>query len=115
MSERILIVEDDKSIRTIVEYALKDAGFEAVSVERGDAALESVTHDRIDLVVLESQGPMFCHRVLSEGRRVYEADRERRVDFESDAYVRYFDFKPTWDIAARHAMAGLRRKLERQR
>ena len=47
----------------------------------GDAAsrLEAVVGPRpIDLVVLESQGPVFCHGVLRDGRLVYESDRERR-------------------------------------
>lgn len=65
----------------------------------------------IDLVVLEPQGPIFCHRVLSEGRLVYEGDRERRIDFESDTYVRYFDFKPTYDIATRGWLEATQRRL----
>lgn len=69
----------------------------------------------IDVVVLESQGPIFCHRVLSEARLVYEADRERRIDFESTTYVRYLDFLPTWELATRHALGGLRRLLDRER
>jgi hypothetical protein len=69
----------------------------------------------IDLVVLETQGPIFRHRVLSEGRCIYEADRDRRVDFESTTYVEYLDFRPTWDIAARHAIDGMRSWLESRR
>lgn len=79
------------------------------------ARLEAVAPGRrIDLVVLESQGPIFCHRVLSEGRLVYDADPERRVDFESDAYVRYFDFLPTYEIATKHALEGFRQRLEQR-
>lgn len=80
------------------------------------ARLEAVAPDRIiDLVVLEPQGPIFCHRVLSEGRLVYDADFERRVDFESDTYVRYFDFRPTYEIAAQHALEGFKQRLEDRR
>ena len=42
MAERVLVVDDEKSIRTIVEYALKEGGFEVVSASRGDDALEIV-------------------------------------------------------------------------
>ena len=42
MSQRILVVDDEQSIRTIVEFALKDAGFDVVSVGRGDDALAAV-------------------------------------------------------------------------
>lgn len=76
------------------------------------ATLERATPGRaIDLVLIESQGPAFQHRVLSEGRLVYDADRERRVDFESDAYVRYFDFRPTEQLAERHALDGFQNWL----
>ena len=80
------------------------------------ADLETVSEGRtIDLVVLESQGPIFCHRVLSEGRLVHDADRERRIDFESDTHVRYFDFLPTWRIAAGVALDGFRDWLQARR
>lgn len=80
------------------------------------ARLEAATSGRlIDLVVLEPQGPVFCHRVLSEGRLVYDADPERRIDFESETYVRYFDFRPTWELANRHALDGFREWLDGRR
>jgi len=71
-----------------------------------------VGHERLDLVVLEPQGPIFCHRVLLEGRCVYEMDRDRRVDFESETLVRAFDFRPTWELATRGKVEGLRRWLK---
>ena len=63
----------------------------------------------VDLVVLESQGPIFCLRVLCEGRLIYESDRERRIDFESETMVRAFDFRPTWELATRGKAEALRR------
>jgi predicted nucleotidyltransferase len=70
---------------------------------------------RVDLVVLEQQGPVFCHHVLSEGRLVWDADPDRRIDFTSTAYTRYLDFYPTWKIAAASAISGLREWLETRR
>ena len=69
----------------------------------------------VDVVAIESQGPIFQHRVLREGRLVFERDRRRRIDFESDAHVRYFDWKPTYDLARRHRRQGFRRWLESRR
>lgn len=63
------------------------------------------------LVLLEAQGPIFQHRVLSEGRLVLDADRSRRIDFESDAYVRYFDFLPTYELAQDQALRGFQRRF----
>lgn len=70
---------------------------------------------RLDLVLIEAQGPVLQHRVLSEGRLVYDADSRRRVDFESDSYVRYFDFLPTHQLAERHALSGFRDWFEGQK
>ncbi len=67
--------------------------------------------ERVDVVDLDAQGPIFAHRVLLEGRRVHESDRARRVDFESDTLVRAFDFRPTYEIATRGKIAALRRWL----
>jgi predicted nucleotidyltransferase len=77
------------------------------------AFLEAVAPGRrIDVVLVEAQGPIFQHNVLREGRLVYDAEPSRRVDFESDAYVRYFDFLPTYRIADRQALDGFRHWLE---
>lgn len=69
----------------------------------------------VDVVELEAQGPVFCHHVLLEGRLVYEADPDRRVDFESDAIVRGLDFRPTWELATRGKASALRRIIREQR
>jgi predicted nucleotidyltransferase len=79
------------------------------------ARLEGTAGRRdVDLIVLESQGPIFCHRVLSEGVLVYERDAERRVDFESDTIVRALDFRPTYDRAARGQVKAFRRWLKKR-
>jgi len=71
------------------------------------AQLEAVAPGRrIDLVSIAAQGPVFQHRVLSEGRLVHDPEPSRRVDFESDAYVRYFDFAPIHERATRVAARG---------
>jgi len=100
VSERILIVEDDRSIRTIVEYALRDAGFQVVSVGRGDEALESVAHDRADLVILDLMLPgvdglEVCKRIRAErstpiiilSARGEELDKVLGLELGADDYV----------------------------
>lgn len=68
----------------------------------------------VDVVDLEAQGPIFGHRVLCEGWRLYEADAGRRIDFESETIVRALDFRPTYDLATRDKPAALRRWLEKR-
>lgn len=79
------------------------------------ASLESARPGRrIDLSLIECLGPVLQHTILKEGRLVLDANRERRVDFESDCHVRYFDFYPTYALAKRHALSGFRQWLERR-
>lgn len=65
----------------------------------------------IDLVVLNVQGPVFCHEVILDGQLIYEGNRERRIDFESDTIVRALDFRPTLEIATRGYLPSFRRWL----
>lgn len=68
----------------------------------------------VDLVDLEAQGPIFAHAVLCEGALVYESDRARRIDFESDTFSRALDFRPTYDLATRGKVRALRHWLEKR-
>ena len=80
------------------------------------AHLEGIARGRkVDVVLVASQGPILQHRVLSEGRLVFDVDPTARIDFESDVYVRYFDFYPTYDLARRHAISGFRGWFEGRR
>jgi predicted nucleotidyltransferase len=69
----------------------------------------------VDLVVLDTQGPAFCHQVLVEGLVVHEADRDRRIDFESETIVRALDFRPTLELATRGYVQGFRSWLRSYR
>jgi len=80
------------------------------------ARLEGVAGPRpIDLVVLNAQGPVFCHEVLLEGRLIYEGDREKRIDFESDTIVRALDFRPTLELATKGYVPAFRNWLREYR
>lgn len=107
--------DSDVDIALLLKNKRKSALDAWPMLGRVAARLEQVAPGRrIDLVLLEVQGPIFQHRVLSEERLVFDVDPARRVDFESDAYVRYFDFLPTHQLAERHALAGLQRWFQGQ-
>jgi len=57
MDARILLVEDDASIREITKLGLTDAGFTVDTAADGDEALLRFRHDRPDLVVLDVMLP----------------------------------------------------------
>jgi len=46
--------------------------------------------------------------VLSEGRIVWDADPERRVDFTSDALARYLDWAPRYEEAVARSLRANR-------
>jgi DNA-binding response OmpR family regulator len=100
MAQRILVVDDEQSIRTIVEYALKDAGFEVVAVGRGDDALRAVEQENVDLVVLDvmlpgMDGLEVCQRIRAErsvpiimlSARGEELDKVLGLELGADDYV----------------------------
>lgn len=51
----------------------------------------------LDVRPLSGTSPRFRANVLREGRLLYEADRERRIEFEARALSEWLDFKPTWE------------------
>lgn len=70
--KRILIVEDDPSIRFGLEEILKSEGYAVVSVDRGDGVIEASLRERpADLIILD---------VMLPGRNGYVACKELRAD-----------------------------------
>lgn len=52
-AKKILVVEDEASMRTALADTLKDAGFEVVKAEDGEQGLELAVKDRPDLILLD--------------------------------------------------------------
>jgi DNA-binding response OmpR family regulator len=121
VSDRILVVEDEQSIRTIVEYALKEAGFSVVTAARGDDALDVVERDQIDLIVLDVMLPGLdglevCKRVRAErsipiimlSARGEELDKVLGLELGADDYV-------TKPFSPRELVSRVRANLRRAR
>ena len=53
MSEKVLVVDDDKTILTMLFKALKNNGIEADLAISGEAALELVKQNKYDLILLD--------------------------------------------------------------
>ena len=54
---RIMVVEDDKHIRRLMETVLKREGYRVFTAENGVAALELMDREHIDLMVLDVMMP----------------------------------------------------------
>jgi DNA-binding response OmpR family regulator len=50
---KILIVEDDKFLRLLLERKLKNENFEVVAAEDGEEALEKIVIEKPDLILLD--------------------------------------------------------------
>ncbi|MGQ9673414.1 MAG: sigma-54-dependent transcriptional regulator [Candidatus Aminicenantales bacterium] len=51
--EKILIIDDEASIRSSLQGILEDEGFQVASVETGEEGLEAIRHQNVDLVLLD--------------------------------------------------------------
>lgn len=58
MKEKILIVDDDKEIRRLIEIYLKSEGFETSVAENGHEALKCIESEKFDLVILDIMMPI---------------------------------------------------------
>jgi DNA-binding response OmpR family regulator len=100
MAERVLVVDDEKSIRRVVEYALEEGGFEVLSAGRGDDALEIIEKQPVDLVVLDLMLPGIdgievCRRIRATrnvpiimlSARDDEVDKVLGLEMGADDYV----------------------------
>lgn len=57
MSQRILVVDDDKQIVRLIQAYLEQAGYQVLTAGDGELALQIIRRDRPDLVVLDLMLP----------------------------------------------------------
>lgn len=70
--QHLLVVDDEANLRSMLSAALRHHGFEVTEAEDGRAALDAVTRDRPDLVILdvmlpELDGFEVCRRMRADG------------------------------------------------
>lgn len=70
--ERLLLVDDEDNLRSMLEAALRHSGFDVRAVATGRDALEAVATDRPDVVVLDVMLPdldgfAVCKRLRTDG------------------------------------------------
>lgn len=100
---RILIVEDEEALATILEYNLGKEGFDVVPASDGEEAMLKIDEDAPDLVILDWMLPKVsgievCRRIRAKPEtrnlpiimltaRSEEADRIRGLETGADDYL----------------------------
>ena len=99
MKNRILIVEDEDSLRLFYEEELKAEGYEIVTARNGREAIQQVEETRPDLILLDIVMPVMdgmeaLGRILRKDRKIpiilntsYAGYREDFMSWAADAYV----------------------------
>jgi two-component system response regulator AtoC len=126
--KRILAVDDEPSMRRLLEISLRQAGYQPVVAENGEEALTILRTDNIDLVVSD------LHMPVMDGLKLLEALRTENIETPviivtaqgeiasavqamklgaSDYILRPFDLE-TLEIAISRALSVTRLKIENQ-
>ncbi len=73
---RILVVDDDRNVRSVLSIRLRAAGYDVVEIEDGHVALELVGEGGIDVIVLDALMPgMDGFEVISRLRKIERCPR----------------------------------------
>jgi two-component system, OmpR family, response regulator VicR len=121
MSERILIVDDEKNIVEILKFNLRKEGYETAESFDGMDALETVKKEKVDLVLLDIMLPKMdgftvCRRIrefsnipiLMLTAKEEEVDKVLGLELGADDYItKPFSFR---ELLAR-VKANLRRSV----
>lgn len=78
---RVLVAEDDASVRLTLEFVLEDEGFEVLQAEDGEQALRMALDDRPDVILLDQVMPKM------DGRQVLSALRESDATRDIPVFV----------------------------
>ncbi|MEW5917066.1 MAG: response regulator, partial [Gemmatimonadota bacterium] len=54
---RVLIVEDDRQTRSLLATVLADSGYETMDADSGEAALDALTSNAADVILLDLHMP----------------------------------------------------------
>ncbi len=97
---RILLVDDEQAVQTLLTYPLRKEGYEVVGAMDGQAALDRFTEQRFDLVVLDIMLPKLdgievCRRLRTRSQvpiimltaKGDEIDKVAGLEMGADDYI----------------------------
>jgi two-component system, response regulator, stage 0 sporulation protein F len=99
MKRKILVVEDEESLRLLYEEELKSEGYEVFTAGNGKEAIQQLEKGKPDLIILDIVMPVMdgmeaLGRIVSKERKVpiilntsYSGYRQDFMSWAADAYV----------------------------
>ncbi len=99
MKKKILVVEDEESLRLLYEEELAAEGYEVITAGNGKEAILQLQEEKPDLVVLDIVMPVMdgietLGRILGKERKIpiilntsYPGYREDFMSWAADAYI----------------------------
>src|SRR5712691_9208637 len=97
---RILLVDDEQAVQTLLTYPLRKEGYEVVTATDGQEALDCFTQQRFDLVVLDIMLPKLdgievCRRLRTRSQvpiimltaKGDEVDKVAGLEMGADDYI----------------------------
>ena len=57
MARTVLVIDDERNMRWVLERALQKAGYDVLTAERGELGLQLFARHRVDLVLLDLKMP----------------------------------------------------------
>jgi two-component system response regulator (stage 0 sporulation protein F) len=99
MKKRILVVEDEESLRLLYEEELKAEGYEVLTAANGREAIQQLETGKPDLILLDIVMPVMdgmeaLGRIVSKERKIpiilntsYAGYRQDFMSWAADAYV----------------------------
>ena len=64
--KKILVIEDEADIRTMLEYDLKSAGYDLTTAEEGKKGLELALSNEFDIIILDLLLPKVDGRIIAK-------------------------------------------------
>lgn len=76
---KVLVAEDDASVRLTIQFVLEDEGFEVLLAEDGEEALALARSERPDVILLDQMMPKLDGKQVLHALRGDEATRDITV------------------------------------
>lgn len=102
--------QSDIDIAILLNRTTRRALFANIALKFTCDLMRQLQFDRIDIVILNSAGPIIRHQVYRKGKAVFCRDRKSAMRFRDLAVAEYLDFLPfrrrAEDIALKRLAGG---------